>query len=491
MDGTRIEARRRKRQIQRKKQARLRKVLVIMLVIMAAVTAAIGTWAYFRTNVYQDDEEFQAYAEEQIKDNRIFKVGNVEKISCEYGSPISYAVDYQVIDNESVKEFRDEKVKEAKKKFRKEKTREEKARAKKNSDNKRYRPPEEAIIINTAVYTAENGAVSLAVKCSENEEADKDMHTVKSYISTYLLSEKTGSEIIPAQVLKADYREKCSEFIMDYFEKEYSSDELADNWKDYLTADKSNFNKFVMDDDDFIFYFDEGTVLKKKNGYTEVRVSRSLLEDYLRSSIIERYIDPDRPMVALTYDDGPGGSSETKILDCLEKHGAVATFFYVGSRVSSDPEKISRALEMGCEIGNHTWSHPMLTTLKAKKVKREINNTNEAIKKACGQYPTVLRPSYGDINKKVCRIADMPAILWDVDTLDWKTRNAKKIFKSVKSVKNLDGKIVLMHSIHDETAEATEKIIPWLQKHGYQTVTVSELIKYRQGSEAEKGKIYY
>ena len=85
----------------------------------------------------------------------------------------------------------------------------------------------------------------------------------------------------------------------------------------------------------------------------------------------------------------------------------------------------------------------------------------------------------------------MPAILWDVDTLDWKTRNAKKIFKSVKSVKNLDGKIVLMHSIHDETAEATEKIIPWLQRHGYQTVTVSELIKYRQGSEAEKGKIYY
>ena len=161
-----------------------------MLVIMAAVTAAIGTWSYFRTNVYQDDEEFQAYAEEQIKDNQIFKVGNVEKISCEYGSPISYAVDYQVIDNESVKEFRDEKVKEAKKKFRKEKTREEKARAKKNSDNKRYRPPEEAIIINTAVYTAENGAVSLAVKCSENEEADKDMHTVKSYISTYLLSGK-------------------------------------------------------------------------------------------------------------------------------------------------------------------------------------------------------------------------------------------------------------------------------------------------------------
>ena len=491
MDDTRIEARRRRRQKKKQKQARLRKVLVIMLVIVAAVTAAIGTWAYFKTNVYQDGEEFQAYAEEQIKDNRIFKVGSAEKISCEYGSPISYAVDYQVIDNESVKEFRDEKVKEAKKKFRKEKTREEKARAEKNRDNKKYRPPEEAIIINTAVYTAENGAVSLALKCSENEESDKDMHTVKSYISTYLLSEKTGSEIIPTQVMKPDYREKCSEFMTDYFEKKYSSDELASDWKDYLTADKSNFSKFVMDDDDFIFYFDEGTVLKKKNGYAEVHMSRSLLDDSLRSSIIERYIDPEKPMVALTYDDGPGGSSETKILDCLEKHGAVATFFYVGSRVSGGPEKISRALEMGCEIGNHTWSHPMLTTLKTKKIKKEINDTNEAIKKACGQYPTVLRPSYGDINEKVSRIADMPAILWDVDTLDWKTRNAKKIFKSVKSVKDLDGRIVLMHSIHDETAEATEKIIPWLQKHGYQTVTVSELIKYWQGSEVKKGKIYF
>lgn len=480
-----------RRHRRRKKKAKSRKILIVVLILAALITAGIGIWSFLKTNVYQNDEEFQTYAEAQLKENQIFKVKGTEKTSYEYDSPISYAVDYQVISNSSIQAYRDEKIKEAKDNFRREKTKEEKVRAKKNKDNKRYKPPEEAIIINTAVYTAENGAVSLAVKCSENSEADKDMHTVSSYINTYLISEKTGNEIIPAQVMEKDYRDKCSEYVTDYFENHYSEDELSDNWKDFVSPDKTNFNKFIIEESDFIFYFDEGTVLKTKGKYAEVRVSRSLLEDSIRSSIIERYIDPNKPMVALTFDDGPGADSETKILNCLEKHGAVATFFYVGNRVSSGEDKICRALEIGCELGNHTWSHPLLTTLKSKKVKKEINDTNEAIKKACGQYPTVMRPSYGDINDKVCKLIDMPAIMWDVDTLDWKTRNAKKIFKSVKSVKHLDGSIILMHSIHDETAEAVEKIIPWLQKKGYQTVTVSELIKYKQGSEAEKGIIYY
>ena len=85
----------------------------------------------------------------------------------------------------------------------------------------------------------------------------------------------------------------------------------------------------------------------------------------------------------------------------------------------------------------------------------------------------------------------MPAVSWDVGHAGLEDQKRKEDIQKREVGQNLDGKIVLMHSIHDETAEATEKIIPWLQKHGYQTVTVSELIKYRQGSEAEKGKIYY
>ena len=195
-------------------------------------------------------------------------------------------------------------------------------------------------------------------------------------------------------------------------------------------------------------------------------------------------------MVALTYDDGPGGKSEEEILNCLESSNTVATFFYTGNRVDNAPDKIDRARSMGCEIGNHTWNHPVLTKLTDKEVEEQINKTNEAIKSACGAYPTVFRPSYGATNENVNKAANMPVIMWSVDTLDWKSRNADKIFESVKSKESLDGKIILMHSLYDTTAEATKKLVPWLKEKGYQTVTVSELIKYRYGEDGQDGKVY-
>ena len=81
-------------------------------------------------------------------------------------------------------------------------------------------------------------------------------------------------------------------------------------------------------------------------------------------------------------------------------------------------------------------------------------------------------------------------ILWTVDTLDWESRDGKKIFDHVTSQGNLDGKIILMHSIHDSTADATEKIVPWLKAQGYQLVTISELIKYKTGADPVPGKVY-
>ena len=151
----------------------------------------------------------------------------------------------------------------------------------------------------------------------------------------------------------------------------------------------------------------------------------------------------------------------------------------------------ARAAQIGCEIGNHSWDHPTLTTESKKKVAKEIERTNKVISETTGVTPELIRPPYGDYNKKVNKIVKkegMAAVLWTVDTLDWKTRNAKKIFKSVKKVKNLDGKIILMHSIYDETAKASEQIIPWLQEQGYQTVTVSELLYYKTGKIPQPGQ---
>ena len=480
-----------KSQNKQKNRGILKVCLVFAIVIIVFAAAGICIHEYFKTNVYQSESEFREYAQEQLNKNQVFQSKGTEKTDFEYNSPISYAINYLTISDDTIKNFHDNKVNKIKNTFIKKKKSEEKKRAEKNKDNKRYHAPEAALILNTSVYDMGNGAVSLTIKRSENAESGRDMHTTATYADTYFISSKTGNELTSDQIMRSDYRTKCSQIITDYLEKKYKNGELSENWMDYLTPEENNFNEFAVGETDFVFYFDKGTVLKDSNQYTEVRVSRLMLETYIRSSIKERYVNPDKPMVALTYDDGPGGKSEDRILDCLEKNGAVATFFYVGNRVSAGSDKIKRAVKIGCEIGNHSWSHPQLTLLDTKDAKREIRKTNRAIKKACGQYPTVFRPCYGDYNKKTCKIADMPVILWSVDTLDWKTKNAKKIFKSIKSVKKLDGKIILMHSIHDETAAATKKIIPWLKKHGYQTVTVSELIKYKKGSEAKKGKVYY
>ncbi|MBR2620719.1 MAG: polysaccharide deacetylase, partial [Firmicutes bacterium] len=80
---------------------------------------------------------------------------------------------------------------------------------------------------------------------------------------------------------------------------------------------------------------------------------------------------------------------------------------------------------------------------------------------------------------------------WSVDTLDWESRNGKKVFNLVKKSGNLDGDVILLHSIHDSTADATEMLIPWLKEKGYQLVTVSELIKYKTGKDPVPGKVYW
>ena len=199
-------------------------------------------------------------------------------------------------------------------------------------------------------------------------------------------------------------------------------------------------------------------------------------------------IDPSKPMVALTFDDGP--STYTKdILNQLEKYNAHATFFVVGNRVASNASTIKRAYDLGCEIGNHSWSHPQLSAISVKEMQNEISKTDEAVKKITGQTPTLLRPPYGAVDADVKAYAGKPLIHWSIDTLDWDHRNASKTISSV--LNNVrDGSIVLMHDIYAPTRDAAVSLIPTLISRGYQLVTVSEMAAYR-GVDLKNGTIYY
>lgn len=196
---------------------------------------------------------------------------------------------------------------------------------------------------------------------------------------------------------------------------------------------------------------------------------------------------PSKPMVALTFDDGPGPYTE-RLLGYLKKYNARATFFLVGSSVNRYPNAVRKASKMGCEIGNHSYSHPSLTGLSIQGVQQQISTTNSLVKKITGKNPTLVRPPYGAYSSAVCSAVGLPVILWNVDTRDWETRNAQATVNHIKThVK--DGDIILMHDIHSQTVDAAAQIIPWLQAQGYQLVTVSELAKYK-GDGLEKGGVY-
>lgn len=193
--------------------------------------------------------------------------------------------------------------------------------------------------------------------------------------------------------------------------------------------------------------------------------------------------------VALTFDDGPSRANTGTILDVLKKYGAHATFFVLGDRARVDGDILQMELAAGCEIGSHSWNHPQLSKIKWSSVQSQIRKTDQIVKKLANGYKIdLLRPPYGAISDTMRKKMKKPMILWSLDTLDWKYRNAKKVFRKVKKEVK-DGDIILMHDIHEETAEAIKLVVPWLQEKGYDILTVSELAE-RNGKKLEAGKAY-
>lgn len=467
-----------------------REILLGIFVAMVLVTCGIWLKAYFDTNVYQNESEFQQYADQEFNSRQLFKMTAHKRVDYQYGTPISYAVDYDTYENEQIANFRDQQIDSMKKSFADARQAEEAERKQQYEDESKYKPLEHAQLISSDVYESERGITSLVIYESNNIEKDKEMEPVSSDIHTYQFSQETGQTMVPVQMFTENYREKCSEYFTEYFRKTYKKEDFVEGWEEHLAPTEDNFNKFAMIKSGVTFFFDEGTIVDKSYGVVYEGISAAELGDCLREELIQRYIDPAKPMVAVTYDDGPGMESEDRILNCLQANYCVATFFYQGYRISGHEDKIKRAYDMGCEIGNHTWNHPVLTKQTPEQVAAQITNTNNAIYAACGAYPTLFRPSYGSTNETINAISGLPVIMWGVDTLDWKSRNGEAVFNLVTGSGNLDGKIILLHSIHDSTADATELLIPWLQSQGYQLVTVTELVTYKTGVPPAAGQVY-
>lgn len=197
--------------------------------------------------------------------------------------------------------------------------------------------------------------------------------------------------------------------------------------------------------------------------------------------------EKEKKTIALTFDDGPS-SFTGRLLDCLEKNNAKATFFMVGKEIESFPDEVKRMEKLGCELGNHTYSHTDLTTLSSEEISNEIGTVDKLLYDLAGHGATVVRPPYGSINDNVRSTVGTPMMLWSVDTLDWETEDVQKIVDTVMSSAE-DGAVILMHDIFKTSVDAAEIIIPKLIKEGYDLVTVHELAE-KKGITMEPGTAY-
>lgn len=240
----------------------------------------------------------------------------------------------------------------------------------------------------------------------------------------------------------------------------------------------------TIEDDDY--YFDNSGIMA--TGEVQVGLAKCTFSKKGKlKSKGDVNIDASKPMVALTFDDGPGERTG-ELLAQLEKYNAHATFFMQGKNIPGKEDFVKKMKETGCELGNHSYDHPQLTKLSADKIANQIGTTNDLIQQAAGSTATVMRPPYGAINDTVRSSVGLPMILWSIDTLDWKTRNAQS---SIDTVMNdvQDGDVILMHDIHTESIDAALVLIPKLEEAGYQLVTVSEMAKAK-GVALQNGEKY-
>ena len=272
---------------------------------------------------------------------------------------------------------------------------------------------------------------------------------------------------------------KIDNFINEYLDRYKDKNGIIDY--DYDNNDNKYYvvffdsNIYSYDLDSFMIDLDSSTISMV---YTEV---------FNYDIITNKKINSSDKLIALTFDDGPNYNTG-KVLDVLAKYNVKATFFVLGSKAKDNKKILKREYDSGMEIGNHTFNHLLLTKYKENVIKDEIDKTSSVIFEVTGRYPKLLRPSYGVYNNIVKKIGNMPIIIWDIDTLDWKYHNSKRIASRVIN-KVKDGDIILMHDIYSATANSLNIIIPELQNRGYTFVTIPELFYYKEIT-LEKGMVY-
>ncbi|MBQ3924213.1 MAG: polysaccharide deacetylase family protein [Firmicutes bacterium] len=449
-------------------------ILLLMIIVLIGGGAFAIIHHIMNQEGYHNEKSFNKYVEDYYGTFPSEHAVGEENSSIEFGEPVSTAVEYPTMSDDMENSAIDEVIKGKKDDFEvkyKGLTDEEKA----------------ALLIGYEAHKTDEKVESVAIHEKQVLNAGEENQEVPvDTVSTFNFSTKNGVAMTPSHFFKGGWQDIAMDAV-----KEAASDDYKDK------LDDVDLTKFVFtgsaEEGTFTFWFDAGVIAPAEEGAKSVEVKASAFKDVIKDKLGENVIDPNKPMVAITYDDGPGEGTTAQILDILEENNAVATFFELGANVKNvegAADLLKREVELGCEVGTHSWDHPNLFTLSDSQLKSQAEKSKAAIKDAIGQEPTVFRAPYGNGNDKIAKIFGLPGINWSVDTLDWSSKNAASVISVVKSYKgHLDGQVILMHSIYQSTVDASKELVPWLKSQGYQLVTVSDLLRYKYNTEPQA--LYY
>jgi peptidoglycan-N-acetylglucosamine deacetylase len=192
---------------------------------------------------------------------------------------------------------------------------------------------------------------------------------------------------------------------------------------------------------------------------------------------------PERPWIALTFDDGPHAGRTEELLAVLKEAQVPATFFVVGKMADRYPQIMKQMADEGHEIANHTYTHPTLSRLSDAQILKELKQTREAVHRLTGQNTYLFRPPGGDFSRRVVRLtskAGYKMVLWSVLTQDVQGASSRGMRQRILKGAG-DGGIVLMHSGMTNTIEMLPPVIADLRRRGYHFVTISTLLGLPRG----------
>lgn len=323
---------------------------------------------------------------------------------------------------------------------------------------------------------------------------------------SYYFDNKTGEEVTIEHFLEDNKLKELANLAYFYTVKYYEEQniEYDEEWiKEGTKANLENYSHFSIIDDGLILVFVPYQVGPHSDGEIKILIPEKELKGIVKKEYLtleketENIVTPnkrdlskykDKKLLAFTFDDGPSDGPTNKLLDNLEKYDARVSFFVLGSRVNTYSKSLKRAYEMGNTIGSHTYSHLNLFKLGDYDIMKEINNTNNAIENLIGFRPDKLRAPFGNTNTHIKELSNMYTILWDVDTEDWKYKDAEKIKDNI--VKHAhDGAIILLHDIYTTSVEGALLAMEEL-KDEYAFVSIDEMIELK-GITLDPTKSYF